>query len=110
IEDPTQTGKLVNKAFRQLRDGRPRPVGLEIPPDVLALATEVVLPPADIASAETAVDAEQIDQAAALLADAKKPLLFVGSGAVDAAEEVLAIAEMLQAPVVSFSGGKGIVS
>ena len=45
-----------------------------------------------------------------MLADAKKPLLFVGSGAVDAAEEVLAIAEMLQAPVVSFTGGKGIVS
>src|SRR5437762_4452699 len=110
IEHPTQTGMLVNEAFRQLRNGRPRPVGLEIPPDVLALATEVVLPPADIASAETAVDAEQIDQAAALLADAKKPLLFVGSGAVDAAEEVLAIAELLEAPVVSFSGGKGIVS
>ena len=57
-----------------------------------------------------APDPELIDQAAALLADAKKPLLFVGSGAVDAAEEVLAIAEMLQAPVVSYTGGKGIVS
>ena len=51
-----------------------------------------------------------IDQAAALLAAAKKPLIFVGSGAVDAGEEVLAIAEMLQAPVASFTGGKGIVS
>src|SRR6266566_1418862 len=38
IDHPTQTGKLVNEAFRQLRDGRPRPVGIEIPPDVLALA------------------------------------------------------------------------
>jgi len=37
-------------------------------------------------------------------------LLFVGGGAVAAAEEVLAIAEMLQAPVVSYTGGKGIVS
>ena len=36
--------------------------------------------------------------------------MFVGSGAVDAAEEVLAIAEMLQMPVVSSTGGKGIVS
>src|SRR4029077_16600044 len=45
-----------------------------------------------------------------LLVDAKRPLLFVGSGAVSAADEVLAIAEMLEAPVVSFSGGKGIVS
>jgi len=56
IDHPTQTGKLVNEAFRQLYDGRPRPVGLEIPPEVLALA------------------------------------------------------EMLEAPVVSFTSGKGIVS
>jgi acetolactate synthase-1/2/3 large subunit len=110
IEHPTQTGKLVNEAFRQLYHGRPRPVGLEIPPDVLALETEVALSAADMSSDETAIDAEQIDKAAALLADAKKPLLFVGSGAVGAADEVLAIAEMLEAPVVSFTGGKGIVS
>jgi len=110
IDHPTQTGKLVNEAFRQLHDGRPRPVGLEIPPDVLALATEVSLPTADASPAPAMPDPELIDKAAALLADAKKPLLFVGSGAVDAAEEVLAIAEMLEAPVVSFTGGKGILS
>src|SRR5246127_1013256 len=110
IEHPTQTGRLVNEAFRQLRDGRPRPVGLEIPPDVLALETEVALPAADTSAEVATPDAELIDKAAALLADAKKPLLFVGSGAVGAAEEVVAIAEMLEAPVVSFTGGKGIVS
>jgi len=110
IDHPTQTGALVNEAFRQLRDGRTRPVGLEIPPDVLALATEVTLPAGDGRSAPAAPDQDQIDKAAALLAEAKKPLLFVGSGAVDAAEEVRAIAELLEAPVVSFTGGKGIVS
>jgi acetolactate synthase-1/2/3 large subunit len=110
IEHPTQTGKLVNEAFRQLREGRPRPVGLEIPPDVLALATEVSLPAADSSPEIAAPDPELIEKAAAFLADAKKPLLFVGSGAVGAAEEVLAIAELLEAPVVSFTGGKGIVS
>ncbi len=110
IEHPTQTGKLVNEAFRQLRDGRPRPVGLEIPPDVLALAGEVALPAAEAAPPVTEPDPELIDKAAGLLAAAKKPLIFVGSGAVDAAEEVLAVAQMLQAPVASFTGGKGIVS
>jgi acetolactate synthase I/II/III large subunit len=110
IEHPTQAGKLANDAFRQLRDGRPRPVGLEIPPDVLALETEVKLPAAEAPPPPTEPDPEQIDKAAALLAEARKPLFFVGSGAVDAAEEVLAIAEVLQAPVVSFTGGKGIVS
>ncbi|HEV2098973.1 MAG TPA: thiamine pyrophosphate-dependent enzyme [Stellaceae bacterium] len=110
INHPTEAGKLVNEAFRQLRDGRPRPVGIEIPPDVLALQTEIALPAAEAAPPITEPDPDLIDKAAALLAAAKKPILFVGSGAVDAGEEVLAVAEMLQMPVVSFSGGKGILS
>jgi acetolactate synthase I/II/III large subunit len=110
INHPTETGKLVNEAFRQLRDGRPRPVALEMPLDVMALATEVVLPAAEAPPAPTMPDPEAIDRAASLLAEARKPLLFVGSGAVAAGEEVLAIAERLEAPVVSFTGGKGIVS
>jgi acetolactate synthase-1/2/3 large subunit len=110
IEHPTQTGKVVNEAFRQLRDGRPRPVALEMAPDMMALETEVALPSAGEPPAPTLPDPELIDRAAALLAEAKKPLLFVGGGAIAAAEEVLAIAEMLEAPVVSYTGGKGIVS
>src|SRR5271168_1572369 len=110
VDHPTQAGKLINEAFRQLRDGRPRPVGIEIPPDVLALHSDMTLPAAEAPPPVTEPDPEVIDKAAALLAAAKKPLLFVGSGAVDAEEEVLAIAEMLQMPVVSFTGGKGIVS
>jgi acetolactate synthase-1/2/3 large subunit len=110
IDHPTQTGRLVNEAFRQLRDGRPRPVGLEMPLDVMALETEVALPEAEGRPPATAPDPELIEKAAGLLAEAKKPMLFVGGGAVDAAEEVLAIAEMLEAPVVSYTGGKGIVS
>lgn len=110
IDHPTEVGKRVNEAFRQLRDGRPRPVGLEIPPDVLALATEVALPTTEMPPPPTEPDPDQIAEAAQLLAAAKKPLIFVGGGAVDAGEELLAIAELLQAPVVSHTGGKGILS
>jgi acetolactate synthase I/II/III large subunit len=110
IDHPTEVGKRVNEAFRQLRDGRPRPVGLEIPPDVLALATAVALPPPEPLPAPAEPDPDQIGEAAQLLAAAKKPLIFVGGGAVDAAAEVLAIAELLQAPVISAIGGKGILS
>lgn len=110
IDHPTETGRRVNDAFRQLHEGRPRPVGLEIPPDVLALRTEIELPAAETPPPVVEPDPELVDKAAALLAAAKKPLIFVGSGAVEAGAEVLGVAEMLQAPVVSFSGGKGIVS
>jgi acetolactate synthase I/II/III large subunit len=110
IEHPTRTGALVNEAFRQLRDGRPRPVGLEMPLDVMALETEVALPAADGMAAPALPDPELIDKAARLLGTAKNPLIFVGSGAAAAGAEILALAEMLEAPVVSFTGGKGIVS
>jgi acetolactate synthase-1/2/3 large subunit len=110
IEHPTQAGTLLNEAFRQLHSGRPRPVGLEIPPDVLAHETEVALPSPEAPPPAAKPDPEQIDRAAALLAAAKKPLIFVGGGAVEAGEELLAVADLLQAPVVSFSGGKGILS
>src|SRR5215469_5183358 len=110
INHPTETGKRVNEAYRQMRGGRPRPVALEMPLDVMALTTEVALPGAEAPPEVTLPDPELIDKAATWLADAKRPLLFVGAGAVGAAEEVLAIAEMLQAPVVSYTGGKGIVS
>src|SRR6516225_6695347 len=97
IDHPTQTGKVVNEAFRQLRDGRPRPVGIEMPLDVMALETEVALPSADGLPPITMPDPELIDKAAGWLADAKRPVLFVGSGAVTAGAELLAIAETLEA-------------
>src|ERR1700761_3266803 len=84
IDHPTEVGKRVNEAFRQLRDGRPRPVGLEIPPDVLALATAVAWPPAEASPPASEPDPDQVSEAAQLLAAAKKPLIFVGGGAVDA--------------------------
>jgi acetolactate synthase-1/2/3 large subunit len=110
IEHPSRAGALVNEAFRQLRDGRPRPVGLEMPLDVMALETEVALPAADAGGGPPPPDPELIEKAARLLGAAKNPLIFVGSGAAEAGAEILALAEMLQAPVVSFSGGKGVVS
>src|SRR4029077_228221 len=78
IDHPTQTGTRVNEAFRQLRDGRPRPVALEMPLDVMALETEVALPAAEEIPAVTMSDPELIEKAALLLADARKPLVFVG--------------------------------
>ena len=46
INHPSETGFLVNEAFRQMRHGRPRPVALEMPLDIMALEGEVALPDA----------------------------------------------------------------
>src|SRR3954463_10197328 len=110
IDHPTETGKLVNEAFRQLADGRPRPVALEMPLDIMALEGEVALPEAGSAPPPPPPDEELIAEAAKLLTGAKQPLIYIGSGCTDAAAEVLAVAEQVQAPVVTYTGGKGIVS
>src|SRR5205823_1102338 len=110
IDHPSETGKRVNEAFRQLADGRPRPVALEMPLDIMALETEIALPDPEPPLPMPTPDEELIAQAATLLAGAKQPLIYVGSGAAEAGAEVLALAERLQAPVTTYTGGKGIVS
>src|SRR5216684_5674473 len=55
-------------------------------------------------------DPERIKAAAALIKDSKRPMIFVGSGAIHAREEILELAEMIDAPVVAFRSGRGIVS
>jgi acetolactate synthase-1/2/3 large subunit len=110
INHPGETGKLVNQAFFQLADGRPRPVALEMPLDIMALAGEVALPPAGSAPEPPGPDPEAIDKAAALLAAAKHPMIYIGSGCAEAGAEVQALAERLQAPITTYTGGKGIVS
>ncbi len=103
--------RVMSEAFNQLQNGRPRPVGVEVSMDVLQAEEEF-----DFSTYATStktlgsLDEESIDRAAQLLANAKQPLIFVSGGAMEASEEVTALAEYLQAPVFSYRTGKGIVS
>jgi acetolactate synthase I/II/III large subunit len=110
INHPSEAGKLVNEAFRQLADGRPRPVALEMPLDVMAREYAVNLPRLEPALAQPEPDADLVAAAAKALSAATAPLIYVGSGAMAAGTEILALAERLQAPVVTYTGGKGVVS
>jgi acetolactate synthase I/II/III large subunit len=110
IERPQDAADIVNEAFRQMLTGRPGPVAIEMAWDTMA-SSALVRPPvaADIQPAPTPLD-DEIEQAARLIADAKRPMIMVGSGAQHAAREVLGLAEALGAPVAAFRGGRGIVS
>ena len=108
---PTEIPRLVQEAFRQLRTGRPRPVELEIPPDVLQSSAEVaLLDPHPVTASPP--DPELLERAARLLGTAERPLIFVGGGvlASGAGEELRLLAEMLQAPVIPSRNGKGSLS
>ncbi len=100
----------VEEAFRQLLSGRPRPVGIEVPMDIWQRTANVAphvaasgLPPAP-------VDEDAVEEAARLLGNAERPMLVVGSGALDASLEVQAVAEALTAPVMAFRMGRGVLS
>jgi acetolactate synthase-1/2/3 large subunit len=100
---------FVAAAFRELNSGRPRPVGLELPPDMLAAKAEIALTAPLPPSPEPPLDEDAVSKAADLLAKAEHPVIFVGGGAIDAAVEVRALAERLTAPVVAYRRGKGIL-
>jgi acetolactate synthase I/II/III large subunit len=109
---PTEAPGLVTEALRRASSGRPRPVAVQAPWDVLTMRAAVADDAGAGATGEgaPAIDANAVDRLADLLAGARRPLIMVGSGAQHASAEVLALAEHLQAPVVPFRSGRGIVS
>src|SRR6185295_6486060 len=96
----------IAQAFARMRAGRPRPVVVEIPLDLLAEEGEAVPVRAPAPSVLTPVAAE-LDAAAALLAHARRPAIIAGGGASAAAAELRLGAEGLGAPVACSINGKG---
>jgi len=108
---PEDVPGLVHEAFAQLRSGRPRPVALELPPDVLQGPADMDF----LAAAETVhapIDRIALERAAALLRAARYPVLFAGGGvaATGAGDVLRELAERLQAPVVMTDGARGVLS
>ena len=110
IEAPEEVFGLVAEAFEKMRSGRPRPVALEMPMDVMAhegwIAAE---PPGPRPIVHPKPDPDAIERAAALLNGALRPMIFAGGGAQDASPEVRALAERLGAPVVAGWMGLGVM-
>ncbi len=110
IEYPDNAPALVSRAFQEMLSGRRGPASLEMPWDVFTQRSQVTaVKPFDPLPAPQP-DPDRIKQAADLIAGSKAPMIFVGSGAIEAGEEILELAEMIDAPVVAFRSGRGIVS
>ncbi len=110
IMRPQDAPAIVNEAFARLGSGRRGPVSLEMPMDIMGQQAEVQLAGEAQMFALPALDTDRIAEAAKLLAGAQRPMIVVGGGAVDAPAELLELATLLQAPVVSFRSGRGIIS
>jgi acetolactate synthase-1/2/3 large subunit len=110
---PAQIPALVREAVRELRSGRPQPVGLEIAPDVLAASADVTLldPPAN-EDERLRPDPTAIEAAAALIAKSRCPVIYAGGGvlAAGATAALQALAEQFSIPVVLSENGRGALS
>jgi acetolactate synthase I/II/III large subunit len=110
IEHPANAPRQVAEAFQQMMSGRQGPVALEGFWDMFTdkcdatLTDPLPLDPAPV------VDPDLIARSVEMIVKANAPMIFVGGGAVEAAEEVLDLARRIQAPVVSLRNGRGIVS
>ena len=100
----------VNEAFTAMKTGRPRPIYLEVPIDVMA--DELEMGDVSLLSSTSAPDISgQLSQAGALIAGAERVMIFAGGGATsDAAAAALqALSTELGAPVVTSLMGKGAI-
>ncbi len=102
---------VLREAFRQLGSGRPRPVAVELPPDVLQEVGECEVVPPTAPDPRLAPDPVQVEEAARLLAEARFPVLAVGGGVIvaNAGQAVLSLAELLGAPILRSTFGHSAV-
>ncbi|MGO4404442.1 thiamine pyrophosphate-binding protein [Bosea sp. RAF48] len=115
IDMPEQAGDAVRKAFRIATTGRPGPVVLLCPGDVMAAEAEAETW-ADPAYAHfpanrVRASRESIAGAAQLLAGARRPLLIAGGGSIisGAEEEIRILAELFDMPVATTMTGRGAI-
>ena len=109
INQAERVPALMRRAFTKLRSGRPGPVLLEIPQDVAVeeiddAAFDYEPPPV----VRTAGDPEAIRGAARALLDAQRPIIHAGQGVLyaEATDQLVQVAEFLQAPVMTTLAGK----
>jgi acetolactate synthase I/II/III large subunit len=108
IRGPADAPLLVAEAIRSMFMDRPGPAALECAIDVWGRSGSV-RGQGPLPVPEPPIDEDAVLSAAKLLGRAKRPLIIAGGGAQDASAEVTQLAHLLQAPVVSYRRGRGVV-
>jgi len=110
---PERIPEFVDMAFRTAMSGRPGPVYLELPCDILNAQADM----AKVKRVRTALDSRPVDRESAaktidLLQAAKSPVIIAGSGAwySDAGKELTAFVERTGIPTFTLGAGRGVIS
>lgn len=109
IGRPADAPRLVNEAMRAMRRGRQGPAALECAMDVWGRSEPVGKIGAATPDPQPPLDEDALRAAAKLIGNARNPLIVVGGGAIEAAREVTRLSAMLQAPVLAYRRGRGIL-
>jgi acetolactate synthase I/II/III large subunit len=112
VTDPAEIPRAIAEAFHLASTGRPGPVLVDIPKDVLQEMTTFSWPPELRLPGyrpTTRPHGKQVREAAKLIAHAKKPVFYVGGGVIkaNASAELLKLAEATGIPVVTTLMAKG---
>jgi acetolactate synthase-1/2/3 large subunit len=100
---------VLARAFAVFQAGRPRPVHIEIPLDVLVENADALLESKPVSVARAGAAPLAVTQMASLLAKARRPLILAGGGAIAAAQALMSLAEQLDAPVALTINAKGML-
>ena len=107
--DPADLPAVMDRAFAILQSGRPGPVHIEIPTDVMG--KEIDLGPIrSVKVCGPRAAPAQIGELAERCRQAQRPVILCGGGAVSAAPQVRTLAERLDAPVVTTVNARGMMS
>ena len=109
INAPDRTSEIMRRAFASLRQGRPGPVAVEIPADVaLEEVSEESFYYVPSRSVAYQADPRDVEAAARALCYARYPVIMAGQGVLyaKATDELVELAELLQAPVTTTLLGK----
>ena len=110
VKDVNRLAQVMRRAFTIAQTGRPGPVLIDITKDVTEAQCEYEFQaPAQIPRQTDTITEEDMDRAAEMIRNSRKPFIFVGGGAViaGASEELKAFAHKIQAPVADSLMGKG---
>jgi acetolactate synthase-1/2/3 large subunit len=109
IRTPAEAPALVGTAIRAMRTGRPGPAVLECAIDVWGRSAPVPAIAAPEVAPEPPIDDDAVGAAAKILGKAERILIVAGGGAQDASTEVTELSRLLQAPVLAFRRGRGVL-
>jgi acetolactate synthase-1/2/3 large subunit len=108
VKTPAEAAGLVAQAVAAMFTGRRGPAVLECAIDMWG-RPGAGAPHAPLVIREPAIDEDAVMAAAKTLGAAKRPMIICGGGAQGASAEVTALAAMLQAPVLGYRRGRGVL-